>query len=64
VSTFNKAHYKIIAQAIKDARSEMEVSVIPTKKIINLLSFYFNLDNPRFNEDAFRKACGDEQHHE
>jgi hypothetical protein len=59
MSTFNKQHYKVIAQAIRNARSSTEPSIIPASKLINLLSFHFKLDNPRFNADSFHKACGE-----
>jgi len=57
---FSKRHYKVIAQAIKDSRADESPQIIPARILINLLAFHFKLDNPRFNPDAFRKACGEE----
>jgi hypothetical protein len=59
MSTFSRQHYKVIAQAIKDSRVEEQPNLIPARRLINLLSFHFKLDNPRFNADSFHKACGE-----
>lgn len=58
---FNKHHYLIIAKAIKFSRAKEQPNLIPAAGIIRLLSFQFSLDNPRFNAEAFRKACGEEE---
>lgn len=60
MTNFNRTHYRTIAAAIKASRAKEQPSLIPASSLIRLLCFYFHLDNPKFNEDAFRKSCGEE----
>ena len=56
-SVFTARHYKLIAQAIKDSRSA-DSNIIYADLLIGILITTFRLDNPRFNPDVFRDACG------
>lgn len=60
MSIFNAKHYKAIAQAIDHSRSPAKAQFISAPNLVNLLSYYFKLDNPRFNESTFRTACGED----
>ena len=57
---FRAEHYKVIARAIDTSRIPERPTLIRARQLIELLSYYFDLDNPRFNPDSFRKACGEQ----
>jgi hypothetical protein len=56
----SKKYYKLIAEAISDARDspfiKKEKDVIPTKGFIERLEYIFAQDNPNFDEQKFRAA--------
>ena len=60
MTTFSKQHYRIISEAIRTSRASEQPSLIPAVTLIRLLCFHFSLDNSRFNEAVFRKACGED----
>ena len=60
MTTFSKQHYRIISEAIRISRATEQPSLIPAVTLIRLLCFHFSLDNSRFNEAVFRKACGED----
>ena len=62
MATFNSAHYRIIAKAIRDSRSKARPDALLADRLIYLLSFHFSIDNPRFNAETFHKACEQPDH--
>lgn len=60
MSQFNRTHYHTIAAAVSSSRKKENPNLIYASTLVRLLTFYFKLDNPRFNADAFRKDCGEE----
>lgn len=53
---FTKQHYKVIALAIKEASEGKDT--ISRDGLVTLLSYYFQLDNSKFDAIKFREACG------
>jgi len=53
---FTAQHYKVISLAIKEVSQGKDT--ISRDGLVILLSYYFQLDNPRFNDEKFRIACG------
>jgi hypothetical protein len=60
-SLFTRRHYRFIAQAIKGSRSPS--NIIDGKLLIMVLVATLRMDNPRFDADAFRAACGEQPAH-
>lgn len=61
MSLFNSRHYRVVAIAVKMGRTPEAPHVIKASNLIRLLSYYFKLDNPRFNEEAFQNLCEEEK---
>ena len=57
MSLFNSKHYRVVATAVRMGRTPEAPHVLKASNLIRLLSYYFKLDNPRFNEEAFQKIC-------
>ena len=63
MSLFYAKHYKAIAYAVNGSRLPREPESINAYWLVSLLSFMFRLDNPRFDAEAFRVACGEKPEH-
>jgi len=63
MSTFYAKQYKAIAQAVKDSRMQSNPETVSLHWLIKILSTMFRMDNPRFDEEAFRIACGEKPEH-
>lgn len=63
MSLFSRKHYKAIARAVDDSRLSSSPDTITAHWLIKVLSVMFRLDNPRFNEETFRVACGEKPEH-
>jgi len=61
MSLFNSRHYRVVAMAVKMGRIPEAPHLIKAYNLIKLLSYYFKLDNPRFNEETFQKACDEKK---
>lgn len=61
MSVFQSKHYRVIAKAIDESRDPRSLEFILVRHLVNLLAFYFSQDNSRFNDSAFRIACGEKQ---
>ena len=60
-SLFTAKHYRFIAKAIQDSRIDNDT--VSAYGLILILTTIFRLDNPRFDADAFRTACGEQPVH-
>lgn len=63
MSLFTAKHYRAIARAINDSRAPNHPENIDTRWLVKILITMFRLDNPRFDPEAFRVACGDKPEH-
>lgn len=62
MSVFQSKHYRVIAKAIDESRDpRRSLEFILVRHLVTLLAFYFSQDNPKFNDSAFRIACGEQQ---
>ena len=53
---FTTWHYRVISLAIR--KSSHGKDTISRRELVNLLSYHFKLDNPRFNEELFLIEAG------
>ena len=62
MTTFEKRHYKKVAQAIRIARKRLQGGDIGVAMIdyaiVDSLSDMFKEDNPKFDKQSFLKAAG------
>ena len=63
MSLFSKKHYSLIARAIYESRESDDSNIIHAYWLVRMLSFAFKQDNPRFDADTFRVACGEKPEH-
>lgn len=50
--------YRLIAEVIFKQRESSNVATVILRQLVSKLCLAFAEDNPRFNEDIFRRACG------
>lgn len=63
MSLFYAKQYKAIARAVNDSREYDYPTNIKAYWLVKILTIMFRNDNPRFNEDDFRVACGEKPEH-
>ena len=63
MSLFYARQYKAIASVIKESRDTNNYEFIRPIWLIKMLTVVFKHDNPRFDADAFRIACGEKPDH-
>jgi hypothetical protein len=58
MSKFSKAHYQIVADAIRESNEETPVGKrSPLIFLREKLIFQFSQDNPKFDPGRFMRAC-------
>lgn len=62
-SLFTAKHHRLIAQAIKESRSPGRVDEIDDELLMGILVATFRMDNPKFDAESFRIACGEQPAH-
>lgn len=63
MSLFHAKQYKVIAKAVNDSRTVDDSQFISVYWLLQILCFMFKLDNPRFDPETFRRACGEHPEH-
>jgi len=62
-SLFTSKHHRLIAMVVRDSRLAGEPGLLATPNIVSMLCFLFRMDNPKFDPETFRTACGDKPAH-
>ena len=66
MSVFHAKQYKAIAKVVNNSRGPTAITdpaIISPYWLVKMFVVMLRLDNPRFDEETFRIACGEKPEH-